>query len=81
MFWKYLNQCPRNRYYPISSHRSFRTYAAGIRRYEVIVMKDPTIRVGTSAFTPAGWPGTFYPRNLKPGDYLTYYAQRFDAVV
>src|SRR5579864_1345117 len=43
-------------------------------------MKKPEIRVGTSAFTAAGWPGTFYPEGAKPADYLSYYAQRFDTV-
>ncbi|SRR5260370_27751998 len=43
-------------------------------------MKNPSIRIGTSAFTAAGWPGTFYPKNLKASDYLSYYAEHFDAV-
>src|SRR6266481_6044277 len=38
------------------------------------------IRIGTSAFTAAGWSGTFYPKSLKPADYLSYYAQHFDTV-
>jgi len=38
------------------------------------------IRIGTSAFTAAGWSGTFYPKRLKSADYLSYYAQHFDAV-
>ncbi len=38
------------------------------------------IRIGTSAFTAAGWPGTFYPEELPERDYLTYYAQHFDTV-
>ena len=38
------------------------------------------IRIGTSAFTAAGWSGTFYPKRLKPADYLSYYAQHFDTV-
>jgi uncharacterized protein YecE (DUF72 family) len=38
------------------------------------------IRLGTSAFTAAGWPGTFYPEGLAPRDYLSYYAQKFDTV-
>jgi uncharacterized protein YecE (DUF72 family) len=38
------------------------------------------LRIGTSAFTAAGWPGSFYPAELKPKDYLTYYATRFDTV-
>ena len=38
------------------------------------------IRLGTSAFTAAGWPGTFYPDGLPEREYLTYYATRFDTV-
>jgi uncharacterized protein YecE (DUF72 family) len=37
-------------------------------------------RIGTSAFTASGWPGTFYPEGMKPADYLTYYATKFDTV-
>ena len=40
----------------------------------------PEIHLGTSAFTAAGWEGTFYPEGLKPAEYLTYYAQQFDTV-
>ena len=39
-----------------------------------------TIRIGTSAFTAAGWEGSFYPASLKPAEYLTYYATQFDTV-
>ena len=35
---------------------------------------------GTSAFTAAGWEGTFYPTGMKPADYLTYYATKFNSV-
>jgi uncharacterized protein YecE (DUF72 family) len=38
------------------------------------------IRVGTSAFTAAGWEGSFYPAGMKPADYLTYYATKFNTV-
>jgi uncharacterized protein YecE (DUF72 family) len=38
------------------------------------------IRIGTSAFTAAGWPGTFYPDPLPEREYLTYYATKFDTV-
>src|SRR5580693_5450367 len=38
------------------------------------------IRIGTSAFTAAGWPGTFYPEGLPEREYLTYYATKFDTV-
>lgn len=38
------------------------------------------IHVGTSAFTAAGWERAFYPAGMKPADYLTYYATKFDTV-
>src|SRR5579863_6615101 len=38
------------------------------------------LHLGTSAFTAAGWEGTFYPTGMKPTDYLTYYATKFDTV-
>jgi uncharacterized protein YecE (DUF72 family) len=43
-------------------------------------MKADDIRLGTSAFTAEGWSGSFYPKNLKPADFLTYYATKFDTV-
>ncbi len=39
-----------------------------------------SIRLGTSAFTAAGWPGSFYPAGLPEREYLSYYATRFDTV-
>jgi hypothetical protein len=30
--------------------------------------------IGTSAFTAAGWEGSFYPQGTKSADYLLYYA-------
>jgi uncharacterized protein YecE (DUF72 family) len=44
------------------------------------VVEPNTLRIGTSAFTAAGWPGTFYPRGLPEREYLTFYATKFDAV-
>ena len=38
------------------------------------------VRIGTCAFTAAGWPGAFYPAGLQPRDFLTYYATQFDSV-
>src|ERR1700685_28688 len=38
------------------------------------------ILLGTSAFTAAGWAGTFYPDKMQPRDFLTYYATKFDTV-
>jgi uncharacterized protein YecE (DUF72 family) len=35
---------------------------------------------GTSAFTAAGWEGTFYPPGTKPVDFLSYYATKFNTV-
>jgi uncharacterized protein YecE (DUF72 family) len=43
-------------------------------------METGLICVGTSAFTAAGWPGSFYPAGLKPADYLSFYATQFDTV-
>jgi uncharacterized protein YecE (DUF72 family) len=43
-------------------------------------MDQQTIRLGTSAFTAAGWPGSFYPEGLPERDYLSFYATRFDTV-
>jgi uncharacterized protein YecE (DUF72 family) len=38
------------------------------------------LRIGTSAFTAAGWSGSFYPPELKPRDYLSFYATKFNTV-
>src|ERR1035441_4849672 len=43
-------------------------------------MDQPLIRLGTSAFTAAGWEGSFYPKGLPAREQLTYYAQHFDTV-
>jgi uncharacterized protein YecE (DUF72 family) len=45
-----------------------------------VVVEPNTLRIGTSAFTAAGWPGTFYPEGLPEREYLTYYASKFDTV-
>ena len=39
-----------------------------------------SLYTGTSAFTAAGWEGTFYPPGMKPADYLSFYATRFNSV-
>jgi uncharacterized protein YecE (DUF72 family) len=39
-----------------------------------------SIRLGTSAFTAAGWEGSFYPTGMQARDFLTYYATQFDTV-
>jgi uncharacterized protein DUF72 len=38
------------------------------------------IRIGMSAFIATRWEGTFYPAGMKPADFLSYYATKFDAV-
>src|SRR5271156_4410455 len=38
------------------------------------------LRIGTSAFTANGWNGAFYPKGIKPAEYLSYYATKFDTV-
>src|ERR1039457_4909851 len=40
----------------------------------------PSLYIGTSASTAAGWEGSFYPEGTKPADYLSYYATRFNSV-
>lgn len=41
---------------------------------------EPGLFLGTSAFTAAGWPGSFYPPGMKSTDYLKYYATQFQTV-
>ena len=43
-------------------------------------MDQPMIRLGTSAFTAAGWEGSFYPEGMKLSGYLSYYAKHFNSV-
>src|SRR5882762_8966380 len=38
------------------------------------------IQLGTSAFTAAGWEGSFYPPGMKSRDFLSYYATQFATV-
>jgi uncharacterized protein YecE (DUF72 family) len=38
------------------------------------------ILIGTSAFTAAGWVGSFYPEGMKPADFLNFYSQHFSTV-
>lgn len=42
--------------------------------------QEPGLLLGTSAFTAAGWPGTFYPAGMKPSAYLSFYATQFKTV-
>jgi uncharacterized protein YecE (DUF72 family) len=38
------------------------------------------ILLGTSAFTAAGWEGSFYPPGMQSRDFLSYYATQFATV-
>jgi uncharacterized protein YecE (DUF72 family) len=38
------------------------------------------LRIGTSAFTAAGWELAFYPAGMKAADCLTYYGTKFNPV-
>ena len=36
--------------------------------------------IGTSAFTANGWLGSFYPPGMKPAEFLSFYATKFNTV-
>jgi uncharacterized protein YecE (DUF72 family) len=40
----------------------------------------PPVLLGTSSFTAAGWEGSFYPKGMRPADYLSFYAEHFHTV-
>jgi len=40
----------------------------------------PGMYLGTSAFTAAGWEGSFYPKGMRSADYLAFYAEHFPTV-
>jgi hypothetical protein len=40
-------------------------------------VNHPPILLGTSSFTAAGWNGSFYPKGMRPADYLAFYAEHF----
>jgi uncharacterized protein YecE (DUF72 family) len=43
-------------------------------------VEHPPILLGTSSFTATGWQGSFYPKGMRPADYLTFYAEHFHTV-
>jgi uncharacterized protein YecE (DUF72 family) len=55
------------------------TRAPQCLRYNLCV-NNPPILLGTSSFTATGWQGSFYPRGMKPSDYLAFYGERFHTV-
>lgn len=38
------------------------------------------VRIGTSGFSYEDWVGPFYPPSLKPAQWLSYYAAKFDSL-
>jgi len=46
----------------------------------VASVNNPSILLGTSSFTAAGWQGSFYPKEMRPADYLAFYAAHFHPV-
>ena len=55
---------------------------SGVRQAFAILssVNHSPIILGTSSFTATRWWGPFYPKRLRPADYLSYYAQHFDTV-
>jgi len=43
-------------------------------------MSAPRVRAGTSGYAYAEWKGSFYPDQLPPARWLSYYAERLPAV-
>jgi uncharacterized protein YecE (DUF72 family) len=41
---------------------------------------EPGLYLGTSAFTAAGWQGSFYPPGMQSREFLTHYARQFRTV-
>jgi uncharacterized protein YecE (DUF72 family) len=46
----------------------------------ILPVSKPSVYLGTSGFTAAGWVGSFYPAGLKAADYLSFYADHFETV-
>lgn len=40
----------------------------------------PGVFLGTSSLTAAGWEGSFYPRGMRPQEFLRYYSSQFQTV-
>ena len=38
----------------------------------------PPILLGTSSFTATGWQGSFYPKGMRPADFLAFYDNGVD---
>lgn len=44
-----------------------------------IAMKN-NLHVGVSGFSYSGWKGTFYPKDLKSEEFLSYYSEKLNSV-
>jgi uncharacterized protein YecE (DUF72 family) len=82
-----VNSLPMAKRRGIESSRQaslFRTdeYAAPLPKALPLVREfdHPRFLLGTSAFTAAGWAGSFYPEGMNSDDYLAYYASKFRTV-
>jgi uncharacterized protein YecE (DUF72 family) len=43
-------------------------------------VSETPILLGTSSFSATGWEGSFYPKGMRPADYLAFYAEHFNTV-
>ena len=82
-----LNLCLTHRTLPLSStqrtcHQRSPPARAAARRSSLYFspVNYPPILLGTSSFTATGWEGSFYPRGMRPTDYLAFYAEHFHTV-
>ena len=41
-------------------------------------MRNKKINIGTSGWSYKHWRGAFYPEDMRPTDYLLFYAKQFD---
>jgi uncharacterized protein YecE (DUF72 family) len=49
-----------------------------VEEFDILSAVNRTpILLGTSSFTASGWNGSFYPRGMRPSDYLRFCAERF----
>ena len=59
---------------------SFVLYALVLVVRYTVPVSDAPILLGTSSFTASGWAGSFYPKGMRPADYLAFYSERFHTV-
>jgi hypothetical protein len=57
---------------------TYKEWAARPRRFPTCNLNVTGLRIGTGAFTAAGWAGSFYPKGPAERDFLSYYARKFD---